>query len=257
MPRGRVLSRCLGRFVYAGGVNTWYEEYGSGPPLVMLHGDIVNAEVFEPQIDAFSSKYRLIIPERRGHGRTPDLPGDFSYDIFARDTIAFMDALGLRSVSLVGHSGGAMVALSIAASRPDLVSKLVPVSGDSINTATEEEKRRLLSQTADEFRQWAPLVYDLYMKVTPEGARRFPAFHERMMKLWVADWRVPDEKLGGIAAKTMVMVADHDFTSVEAAAALSRKIPGAQLCVIPGADHGLMWRKPEIVNKVILDFLGV
>lgn len=215
----------------------------------------MNAEVFEPQVDAFKSKYRLILPERRGHGRTQDLPGDFTYDIFAKDTIAFMDALGLSGVGLVGHSGGAMTALGVAATRPDLVSKLVPVSGGSINVATEEERTRFLSQTVDEFRQWAPLVYDLYMKVTPDGASRFPDFHKRIMKLWVTNWTVPDEKLAEIKAKTMIMLADRDFISVEAAAALSRKIPGAQLCVIPGADHGLMWRKPEIVNRVILDFL--
>lgn len=245
----------MGRFVDAGGVRTWYEEHGEGPPLVMLHGDVLNAEVFEPQLSTLRSKYRLILPERRGHGRSPDVPGDFSYDIFAMDAIAFMDALKLRGVRLVGHSGGAMTALGIAASRPDLVSKLVPVSGDSMNAVTEEEKARILSQTVDEFRRWAPLVYDLYMKVTPDGSKRFPAFHQKIKKLWATDWRVPDEKLSGITAKTMIMLADRDFNSVESAAALSRKINGAQLCVIPGADHGLMWRKPEIVNKVILDFL--
>ena len=239
----------------AGGLDTWYEEHGSGPPFVMLHGDILNAEQFQPQISAFQHRYRLIIPERRGHGRTPDLSGDYTYDIFAKDTIALMDALGLKGTILLGHSGGADMALIIAVSRPDLVSKLVVVSGESAIELTEQVKARVLSQTAEEFRRFGPRVVESYERVTPDGVERFPAFFEKIKRLWTTDWRIPDEKLGSISAKTLVMLGDHDFGSVEEAAVLFRKIPKAQLCVVPGAGHGLMRQKPGVVNNVIASFL--
>ncbi len=236
-------------------MNTWYEEYGSGDPFVMLHGDILNAEVFSPQVAAFRSEYRLIIPERRGHGRTPDLPGDYTYDLFAKDTIAFMDALNLRRAILLGHSGGADIALTVAVSRPDLVSKLIVVSGESSLEMTAEKKAKVLSQTPDEFRKFGPMVADAYERVTPDGVRRFPVFFEKIKRLWATDWKIPDERLRSISAKTLVMLGDHDFGSVEEAAALSRKIPKARLCVVPGAGHGLMREKAEVVNSVISDFL--
>jgi pimeloyl-ACP methyl ester carboxylesterase len=222
----------------------------------MLHGDILNAEIFLPQVTAFQSGYRLIIPERRGHGRTPDLAEEYTYDLFAKDTIAFMDALSLSRAILLGHSGGADMALMIAVSRPDLVSKLVVVSGESSIELTEERKAKVLSQSADEFRGFGPMVVDAYERVTPDGIRRFPLFFEKIKRLWATSWRITDEKLGSISAETLVMVGDHDFGSVEEAATLSRKIPRAQLCVVPGAGHGLMWQKPQIVNNVILNFLN-
>ncbi len=245
----------MGRFVKAGGLDTWCEEYGSGPPFVMLHGDILNADVFKPQVPAFQGQYRLIIPERRGHGRTPDLPGDYTYDLFAGDTIALMDALSLKHATLLGHSGGADMALIVAAARPDLVSKLIVVSGESVIENSEERKAKIRSQTADQFRKFGPRVVESYERVTPDGVGRFPSLFEKIKGLWVTDWKVPDEKLGSISARTLVMLGDHDFGSVEEAAALSRKIPKAQLCVVPGAGHGLMWQKAEVVNNVISDFL--
>ncbi len=254
IPRLSSLSR-LGHFLEAGGLKTWYEEYGSGDPFVMLHGDILNAEIFLPQIPVFEAQYRVIIPERRGHGRTPDLPGDYTYDLFAKDTIAFMDALNLKRATLLGHSGGADMALMVTVARPDLVSKLIVVSGESSIEGTEEKKARIRSQTVDQFRKFGPRVVESFERVTPDGVRRFPAFFEKIKGLWATDWEIPDEKLGSISARTLVMLGDHDFGSVEEAAALSRKIPGAQFCVVPGAGHGLMWQKADIVNNVISNFL--
>lgn len=167
----------------AAGVETWYEEYGAGDPFVLLHGDILNADAFSPQLPAFGSRYRLIIPDRRGHGRTPDLPGDYTYDLFARDTIAFMDALDLKRAILLGHSGGADMALMVAVSRPDLVSKLIVVSGESSIENTEERKAKILSQTTDEFRRFGPMVVASYERVTPDGVSRFPAFFQKIREV--------------------------------------------------------------------------
>jgi pimeloyl-ACP methyl ester carboxylesterase len=246
----------MGRFVNAGGLKTWYEEHGSGDPLIMLHGDVWNAESFSRQVPAFAMKYRVIIPERRGHGRTEDPPGDYNYDLCAMDTLAFIDALGLKVVNLLGHSGGADMALRIAVSRPDLVSKLVVISGESIIRVTEEQRARTMSMSADDFRKFAGFIVESYERTTPDGVRRFPQFFEKIKRMWTTDWEISDAELGSITAKTLVILGDHDFGTVEDAAALSRKIPKAQFCVIPGAGHGLIFEKPEIVNHVILSFLG-
>ena len=76
--------------------------------------------------------FRVYLPERRAHGRTPDVPGPLTYDLMAQDTIAFMEAVGLDSAHLVGWSDGAMVGLLVAMRRPDLVRRLVMI-GQHLN----------------------------------------------------------------------------------------------------------------------------
>jgi len=245
-----------GSFVQSGEVKTYFEEYGEGKPFVMLHGDSWNIEHFSNQVTYFSDKFRLILPERRGHGRTPDVSGAWTYEVFANDTIAFLDALGLESVHLLGHSGGADIALLVTIRRPDLVDRLIPVSGDAPSyVLSEEQKSRIRSRTVEDFRKQAPPIVESNERVTPDGVKRFPAMYKKSKELWTTDWTVTPEQLGSIKSPTLVMLADRDFGSVEEAATLFRMIPNAQLCVVPRATHGLMGMRSEVVNPIIMDFL--
>ncbi len=101
----------MGRYVDAGVVHAYYEVEGQGDPLILLHGGVATIETWSAQRAALSERYRVYLPERRGHGRTPDVPGPTGFDIMARDTIAFMEALAIDSAHLVGWSDGGMVAL--------------------------------------------------------------------------------------------------------------------------------------------------
>mgnify|MGYP006266438685 CR=1 FL=1 len=245
-----------GHFIQAGALRTYYEEYGNGPPLVLLHGDGFTLENFTNQVPAFSKQFRVLLPERRGHGRTQDLPGDYTYEVFAEDTIAFLDALGVKEATLLGESGGADIALLVAIERPDLVCALIVISGESRIEVPPDRKMAIRSRTVDDLRKVASLVVDSYERVTPDGRARFPAIFEKLKGLWTTDWEVPDARLRSLAVPTLIMVADHDFGSVEDAAALSRKIPNAELCVVPGTTHGLLLQRPELANAAIQDFLA-
>src|SRR5688572_24093562 len=114
-----------GSYVDAGGVHTYYEVEGEGEPLVLLHGGMVTIETWSAQRAALAERFRVYLPERRGHGRTPDVPGPVGYELMGLDTIAFMEALGITSAHLVGWSDGGVVALEVALPRPDLVRRLV------------------------------------------------------------------------------------------------------------------------------------
>src|SRR4051794_5067126 len=98
----------LREYVDAGGVHTYYEAVGEGEPLVLLHGGLCTVETWEGQTPVLAEQYRVYAPERRGHGRTADVEGPITYQIMARDTIAFMDALGIKAAHLVGWSDGAL-----------------------------------------------------------------------------------------------------------------------------------------------------
>ena len=93
-----------GEYLEAGGIRTYYETAGAGEPLVLLHGGMCTAETFDGQTPVLAGAYLVYVPERRGHGRTPDVEGPITYDVMAADTIAFMDAVGIRSAHLVGFS---------------------------------------------------------------------------------------------------------------------------------------------------------
>jgi pimeloyl-ACP methyl ester carboxylesterase len=119
----------MGRYVQLGEVRTWYEEDSSGPPLVLLHPGGADSRAFEGIIPGLVDRFRVFRPDRRGHGRTPDVAGPITYEQMAKDTIAFLEQVVGGPAYLVGHSDGAPVALLVALRRPDLVRRLVFASG--------------------------------------------------------------------------------------------------------------------------------
>ncbi|MEV4065685.1 alpha/beta fold hydrolase, partial [Nonomuraea dietziae] len=116
-------------YVDVNGVRTWYDERGEGDPLVLLHGGLTDSRDFTGNLDALADRFRLLLPERRGHGHTADVEGPITIGVMAQDTIAFLDKTVDGPVRLAGYSAGAIVALWVAVRRPDLVERLVLVSG--------------------------------------------------------------------------------------------------------------------------------
>src|SRR5438552_3446412 len=106
-----------GTYIDVDGIRAYYEMTGSGEPLLLLHGGLAPAETFDPQVGPLAETYRVYVPERFGHGRTPDIDGPFTYEGMAQHTIAFMEAVGVESARVAGWSDGALVALLVALRR--------------------------------------------------------------------------------------------------------------------------------------------
>ena len=241
--------------VEANGVDTYYEVDGpdDGGPVVMLHGGFVSNETWGAQRAALAERYRLYLPERRGHGRTPDVPGSLGFDVQAEDTIAFMAAVGLSSAHLVGWSDGGIIALEVALRRPDLIRSLVLIGAVAhVDGATAEAQKELTAMTADAL---GPYVRDMYDRLSPDGPEHFEVVFERLVAVWRTEPTHELSELATIDAPTLIVVGDRDVVSVEHAAAMLRSIPNAQLAVVPGADHFLLFSKPELANRLFLDFL--
>jgi pimeloyl-ACP methyl ester carboxylesterase len=107
----------------------WYAEQGSGEPLVLLHGGLGDSRFFDENVGSLSEHFRVLTPDLRSHGRTPDVPGPFTFDAMTEDTIAFIERVVGEPAHLAGHSNGAFIASLIALRRPKLVRPLVLVSG--------------------------------------------------------------------------------------------------------------------------------
>jgi pimeloyl-ACP methyl ester carboxylesterase len=111
------------------GLPTWIHGLGAGDTVVMLHGVFGDGRDFEGNLASLSSDFRLVTMDRRGHGRTPDPGGALSHHLMADDTVALIEHLDAGPVRLIGYSDGAVIALLTALRRPELVSRLVLISG--------------------------------------------------------------------------------------------------------------------------------
>jgi pimeloyl-ACP methyl ester carboxylesterase len=243
-----------GQYVDAGGIRTYYEITGDGEPLVLLHGGLCTAETFDAQTPALAMKYRVYVPERRGHGRTPDVDGPITYDNMAQDTIAFLQAVGIASADLVGWSDGALVGLLVALRRPDLVRKLVLIGQYVTLDGARPEFSALASTMTRE--TFPPMLEQMYAAVSPDGPDHFGVVFEKMRSLWVGDTGVKLADLSAVTSSTLILLADDDIMSIEHAADLQRALPSAQLAVVPGTSHALPMEKPDLTNRLILEFLA-
>jgi pimeloyl-ACP methyl ester carboxylesterase len=241
-------------YVNAGGVRTFYAVEGAGEPLVLLHGGGCTIETFDGQTPAFAAKYRVYLPERRGHGRTPDVEGPITYEMMAADTIAFLEALAFPPAHFVGWSDGALVGLLVALRRPDLVRKLVLIGQNLNQDGARPEALALMEHFSPE--TFPPMLVQMYAAVSPDGPDHFAVVFEKLVSLWKADPGIDLSALARVSAPTLVLLGDDDILTIEHAAAIQRALPDSQLAVVPGASHALPMEKPELVNRLILDFLA-
>lgn len=242
-------------YVDVAGVHTYYEAEGSGEPLVLLHGGLCTIETFHGIRPALAERYRVYLPERRGHGRTADVDGPITYEIMARDTIAFLDAIEVSSAYVVGWSDGAVVGLLTALRRSDLVSKLVLI-GQNVNPhglPPEAVEMLKLDRMPD---MLPPMLRDAYAAVSPDGPDHWDVVVDKIWQMFRTEPNIDFAELAKVSAPTLVLVADHDLPTVEHAAAMQRALPHSQLGVVPGSTHGLPMEKPELTARLVLDFLA-
>lgn len=238
-------------YIEVGGVRTWYDERGQGEALVLLHpgGAGVDARAWGPNLPGLAERFRVFTPERRAHGRTPDVAGPITFELMANDTIAFLETVVGEQAHLAGCSDGAIVALRVALLRPDLVRKLVFIAGVFHRDG------------------WAPGVLDpdntppeflarLYSEVSPDGPEHYPVVVAKLAQMHAEGPTLTAADLNQIRSRTLVMLGDDDEVTLEHAIELYRSLPDGELAIIPGTSHGLLVEKPTLCNDIIIDFLN-
>ena len=221
-----------------------------------MHGGFGTVEDFASQTPALAKHFKVVAFERPGHGHTADTAEPFSFDTMSAYTVDFIEELKLGTMNLVGLSDGAIIALLVAISRPDLVKRLVCVSGlFNTNAQSPEDLNWIRSLTPESFRKNMTDLVRRDYEISPDGPAHFPVVLEKTKRLWLNEPNIAKEELAKILAPTMVMAADRDAIPQEHTLELFRSIEGAQLCIIPGTTHFLMSQRPDMVNRAILDFL--
>jgi pimeloyl-ACP methyl ester carboxylesterase len=238
----------MAEYVQLSNVRTWYDEHGDGPPLVLMHGGLVDSRFFDRNLGALADRFHVFTPERRGQGHTPDVDGPITYDLMTEDMIEFVDAVVGGPAHLVGHSDGAVVAMQVAMRRPDLARTLVIISGgfDREALAGEQEWD---DQTVVDFLGAA------YGEVSPDGEEHFPVVVRKIGEMAAKEPALDAAELSAVRCRTLVMFSDDDLVTMQHVVATYDAIPNAELAVVPGTSHFLLQEKPELCNALILDFL--
>jgi pimeloyl-ACP methyl ester carboxylesterase len=234
------------------GLPAYVEERGGGPALLYLHGAAEWIGYAEPLTGLLARDFRVIEAERRGHGRTPDVPGPITYDAMTGDTIALLDHLDLGPVPLVGYSDGGIVALLVAIARPDLVSFLVAIGPNArVDGLTGETLAWLAEVTPD---TWPAENREAYERLSPDGPGHWPAVCEKIRLMLLREPDIPTGELARITAPTLLIGGDRDAIRLEHFLELHRSIAGSELCILPGAPHELPVAEPQLVADLIKRF---
>jgi pimeloyl-ACP methyl ester carboxylesterase len=159
-----------------------------------------------------------------------------------------------RPAHLVGWSDGGIIGLMVAIARPDLVRKLVAIGANSDTAGAVPEAEQMFLQMAPDGPELAALR-GLYETHSPDGPEHWPVVFAKFVEMVQREPHIAADDLARIAAPTLLLVGDDDMVSLEHAVSLYRTIPGSELGVIPGTSHGVLMEKPELVNRLVLDFV--
>ncbi|HEY8307560.1 MAG TPA: alpha/beta hydrolase [Lapillicoccus sp.] len=241
------------------GLHLYYETYGSGAPLVLLHGGMLTIDLnFASLIPALAQTHTVIGVEMQGHGRTANIDREITYANLATDIVALLDHLGIERAAVLGHSMGGGVALEMAVNHADRVSAIVPISASVSKDGMHPD---LLDPSTFETSSIMPTAQDFadfkgaYERLSPHP-EQFDAFLMSLsgMDADFAGWT--DEQLAGISCPVLIVQGDNDFTTVAHAGVMLAKIPNSTLAVIPGTTHMQVTRRDTILLPVLERFFA-
>ena len=152
------------------GEELWYEDEGTGFPIVFVHGWCMSSAVWKYQSDSLAAAYRILLPDIRGHGRSRGISGDLSFDTFAEDLVDLFDVLDLAEAVLVGWSMGAQIVLQSSAALSGRLAGMVLVSATPSFSASADFPHGLAANEADGMR----------IKVQRNTQRALAGFHTRL-----------------------------------------------------------------------------
>ncbi len=250
------------------GAELWYEDSGgTGVPLVLMHAASGNTEVWAPQLPAFTGAgYRVIRYDRRGWGKSK-ATGSGQAGAPSDDLHAVAEQVGLDRFHLAGSAAGAGPSLDYALTHPDRLRSLVLAdcgAGASAEPAYDEMRKNYRPPQIDALPVECRELSAGYRATDPEGVKRWleidhhsrHAENARGGEGAPARHRVTFETLKGLKVPVLMICGQADLVTPPALMRLSAPhIPDCQFELVQEAGHGSHWEKPEIWNKLVLDFI--
>lgn len=226
------------------GVTLYYETYGEGEPLLLVHGNGGSIGTLAAQIGHFKAKYKVIAMDSRDHGRSADSEAPITYEKMTDDLAALIDHLKLGPVDVVGWSDGGIEALLLGVRHPGKVKKIVSMAAN-LNPGPEAFDPEVVALIKT--------MMDLLdgAKNTPQGRRQL-----KVVGMMQKEPNIPPAMLAKVAAPTLVLASDHDLIRIEHIVTIYKSLPNAQLAIFPNRTHLIPYDDPEQFNAAVDRFLA-
>jgi pimeloyl-ACP methyl ester carboxylesterase len=238
-------------YVNHDGARIWYSTYGSGSPVILLHGGLGHSGNWGYQVPALvRSGYHAVLIDSRGHGRSTRDTRPFSYDLMASDVSSVMDTLQLERAALAGWSDGACTALILADKSPNRVEGVFFFACNMDPSGTKEFEftptiERCFRRHVKDYQQ---------LSATQD---QFDEFSEAIGLMQRTQPNYSADDLAQINVPVAIVHSEHDeFIKREHAEYLARSIPNAEFIYLPGVSHFAPWQRPEQFNSAMLVFLS-
>ncbi|OXB02803.1 alpha/beta fold hydrolase [Flavobacterium pectinovorum] len=245
-PYGK--NTAVGKFTEINGAKIYYEEYGKGEPLLLIHGNGGSIESMGNQIDYFKSKYRVIVADNRGQGKSELKTDSLTYVQITNDIEELVNRLKLDSISIIGWSDGGIVGLQMGISGKSKIKKIVAMGANLRPDATAVNSWA----TNDVQNMRKMIVSKIKAKDTSENWN----LQKQLAGLLVDQPNIATKDLSKIKAKVLIIAGDKDIIKNEHSVEIFENIPKAQLCIMPGETHFAPASSPEVFNALANKFLS-
>jgi pimeloyl-ACP methyl ester carboxylesterase len=228
----------VGKFYEINGFRMYTEVYGSGQPLLMIHGNNSSMKTFASNVPYFARRHTVILADSRSQGRSPDPDHPITFEMMADDSAALLDAMQVEKADVIGYSDGGINALLLAIRHPEKVKKIVATGAN-------------LAPTADAFK---PGLWE-HDKATYEAGKNRPHTTEKVKndwKMFLLDWQEPHitlDMLHKIQCPALIVCGDHDLISISHTVLIYQNIKHANLWVVPNSGHGTLEEHADEFNE--------
>jgi pimeloyl-ACP methyl ester carboxylesterase len=235
-----------GRTFVHDGVRLYFEVYGAGEPLLIVHGNGGSISDMAAQIAHFRKRYQVIAMDSRDHGKSADSSDPITYEKMSDDLAALLDHLKLGPVNVLGWSDGGIEGLLLGIRHPAQIKKVVAMAANlnPSEQAIYPEVIGLVKSMMDGMPADA--------RQTPQGRREL-----KVTRMLLDEPHIELKALAAITAPTLVIAGDHDLIRDEHTIAIYQHIPNSQLAILPNATHLVPFDDPATFNAVVERFLRV
>lgn len=234
-----------GKYYNIRGMKMYCEVYGSGKPLLMIHGNGGNLSAFSKTIPYFEKKYKVIATDSRAQGKSVDTNDSLSFEMMADDEAALLDSMHIDSAYVIGWSDGGIVALILAMRHPEKVIKLVSTGANLTPDSTG---------VMPDVWKYEQHIYDsLHTHIFTSAKEKAE------WKTFMLDWlqpNVPFDSLEKIKCPSLIMCGDHDLIPIEHTTKIYEHIPQAYLWVVPNSGHPTLIEHADEFNAKVDDFFA-
>ncbi len=219
---------------------------GRKEPVVLLHGGLSSTDSFDYKLTPYLKGHEIFGYDRTAHGRSEFSEGYYHFEYQVKECISYLEKVVKKPSHLIGWSDGAIIALIVAISRPELVKSIVSIGGNfhwdcglSLNPAdisiTEEDKAK-------------------WINTSPIPVEKLPEIINKAFEVWQKEPNLTKSDLAKIQCPVLVLASDDEVFTTAHTIELYESLPDGRLAIVPGTSHSLPKEKPELVGALINDF---